>query len=235
MTETISTNSLSSNITFISGLVLLVLFAGLNIFIVNPSPYLYSCYKLLGAAGMACIANSLTGYANLKIGGFLKASGSVAIMIVIIYFYPISGNQNSLYKGYISNEACSDLVNNVYVVINDYQTISVDKGDTIHIDELSGKQDLGPVVGIVGPEGKQTGLGDFLLDQYSIIKDIPHGALIYKLSSDKHWETLTKNEQINITDNNTKLELDINDKEKENNFGFLFIKLRITHSRKRHI
>lgn len=225
------------NKIFIYGILMIFAVVILNLLIVNPSPYLYSTYKLLSAAGIACIANSLTGFINLNLGNGSRAGGSLAIMVLIIYVYPVVGNQNSLYKGCINNDQCTDSVNHVYVVINDYINIQVRKGDVINIDDINGRIDLGPIVGVVSADGTRNGLinntlMNSWLNKYCISKEISHGTLIFKQSHEKTWKRLSEVKRITITEDDVNFELDVNDIEKENNFGFFFVKLRISHPSK---
>jgi hypothetical protein len=76
-------------------MVLLILL--LNIIVVNPSPYLYSTYKIALSIGSGLISTKLTGYIHYERQG-LKIGGAVAVMIVIYSAYPIAGNQNSIFR-----------------------------------------------------------------------------------------------------------------------------------------
>jgi hypothetical protein len=61
----------------------------------------------------------------------------------------------------------------------------LEKGDIIEILDITGKQDFGPMVGLIDYEGKNNGLLGLPLSRYNLIEKYPHGAAIFKVSNGK--------------------------------------------------
>ena len=228
MAETSKTyNNRHENLQLYLGLGLVVLVLILNIVIVNPTPYLYSTYKIVISIGTGLISTKLTGFIHYE-GKGLKIGGAVAVMIVIYSIYPIAGNQNSIFRTPMDVENCSDSLKFVHLILSDYERIPLDRGDIVEILEITGKQDFGPMVGLIDYKGKNNGLFDLSLSRYNLIEKYPHGAAMFKISNSTTWKQLHFGKLTTNVNSNVSLEFEINDKEKSNNLGFFGIRIKIS-------
>lgn len=103
--------------------------------------------------------------------------------------------------------------------VNDLITtnICVQQGDTVSVT-ASGGITVGPNIGSVGPEGKDSGLFGFPLDQYDIYPEFSHGALLCKIDTEEDWKECGRSAELQAQVEGC-LQFDVNDNEKENNSG----------------
>ncbi len=213
---------------FYTGIFFILIVLLLNVIIENPNPYLYSTFKLVLSMGAAAFALGLTGILKIEIGQVVKTSGAIAVFVLVFYVYPTENNHNTIYPSSVNEEQCENSTKNVYMILYESTRLKVYQGDRIRVVSLDGKINFGPIVGVIGPEGKNSGIFGITLTRYNLIDEISHGALMYRLNYDEQWKKLVSVDSI-VVKRDGFLEVDINDKEKANNFGFYLASLRISN------
>ena len=89
--------------------------------------------------------------------------------------------------------------------------LTFQNGDFVWV-QPSGEVQVGPFVGFVGPEGN----GSWLLADYSIVSDIPHGALICRVKGQEEWYFCGEGFEVQ-SEVAGQLEFQVNDKDQSNN------------------
>ncbi|MBB3971340.1 NfeD family protein [Mucilaginibacter phyllosphaerae] len=135
----------------------------------------------------------------------------------------VQGNDNVVIQGnygsqiQIGRNEKPDLEEVVYVNSFLNSDIPVIKGDKINIT-ATGSISVGPVVGHSGPNGKESGVGSFSLEDYNIVPAYRHAALMYKLSEEDEWTECGDNFSFEA-DKDGSLIFQINDNAQSNNSG----------------
>ncbi len=95
--------------------------------------------------------------------------------------------------------------------------IPVKKGETVLIT-ATGSINVGPWVGLSGPQGRTAGLIGFPISHYSIVKSFNHAVLMFKLAKADAWTACGANFKF-TADKNGELIFQVNDNDQGNNSG----------------
>jgi len=87
----------------------------------------------------------------------------------------------------------------------------------------SGEVKVGPFVGFVGPEGRDS----WLLASYSIVPNIPHGALLCRIKGQTEWSYCGEELEVQLKEAG-QLEFQVNDNDQSNNDPNTAFMVRIT-------
>jgi len=165
---------------------------------------------------------SIPGILNIQIGKAIKASGAIGIFVLVFDFYPI-GDRPLVTNPKFECKASDNV--RMTLFLNNSEQVTVKAGDTLKVQEISGQINFGPIVGLLEPSGETRGLFGFDLSRYSVASELPHGAVLYKFTNQK-WNILEPNSTI-IFPADGSINLEVNDKEKSNNYGYFVVKLEI--------
>jgi hypothetical protein len=111
-------------------------------------------------------------------------------------------------------------------------TIKIEAGDFITLQTKIDKSSIWPGIflgfflGEFGPEGKKRGILSTSLEDYNIVREYPHCSLLSKISNDHNWRYSGKEDRF-IADSSGFLELEINDKFKNDNIGCFIVQVNI--------
>ena len=90
-------------------------------------------------------------------------------------------------------------------------------GDSIVI-RASGSMTIGRYVGQSTPKGKNSGLLNFPLTDYNLVKEFPHAALMYRINKDMDWKLCGNGVEF-IAPKSGELEFQVNDNKQDDNSG----------------
>lgn len=101
----------------------------------------------------------------------------------------------------------------------------IKKGNLINL-RASGSMRVGKWVGNSTPEGKTSGVGGFPLEDYNLVADKNHAALLYRISPNDAWEAVVGIDEFEAAKDGV-LEFLVNDKDVSNNSGAYKVVVKI--------
>jgi hypothetical protein len=105
--------------------------------------------------------------------------------------------------------------------------ICVPAGSTISV-RASGSIRVGPFVGVVDPEGTERGfMGATLGDSYDLVRSLPHGALMCRVTGEQDWRLCAANLTFQSPLDGC-LEFQINDNDQGNNSGAFDVRVEVS-------
>lgn len=111
--------------------------------------------------------------------------------------------------------------------VNSYtQAIKVSLGDRITIN-ANGSIKVGQWVGSSKPEGRDAGVFNLPIDEWSVYREYPHAALLYKYSWESDWHFCGEKTEDITAQNDGYLEFMINDAKLDDNDGAYDVAIRV--------
>lgn len=101
----------------------------------------------------------------------------------------------------------------------------IKKGNLINL-RASGSMRVGKWVGNSTPEGKTSGVDGFPLEDYNLVADKNHAALLYRISPNDAWEAVVGIDEFEAAKDGV-LEFLVNDKDVSNNSGAYKVVVKI--------
>ena|ERR1700733_11618965 len=80
----------NDKVAIVSGLVFLVTMLAIALFVPQPSPFQYFVFRSVLAIAAAAFATAIPGILDLKMGNWLKASGALAVLVLVFLVNPAS-------------------------------------------------------------------------------------------------------------------------------------------------
>ncbi len=144
----------------------------------------------------------------------------------------IAGNQNTVISGndrstiIISPEEKPIIDDRINVSQHIKTQVYIKKGDKVLVT-ATGTINTGANVGPSGPEGKISGgLFGFPLNQYNVVSEYPHAALMLRYTKNDSWINCGR-EYSFTSEKNGFLEFEVNDIEKNNNKGSYQVDIKV--------
>ncbi|MGB8193672.1 MAG: toll/interleukin-1 receptor domain-containing protein, partial [Chitinophagaceae bacterium] len=104
-------------------------------------------------------------------------------------------------------------------------SICIDKGDIVNI-EADGNIRVGANIGNADPDGRNSGMLGMSLEQYNIVRNLNHAALLYKLDGDANWKLAGKRKRFVATHNGC-IEFQVNDNTQSDNYGSYTVEVSV--------
>ncbi|EIS6849509.1 hypothetical protein L0S88_004916, partial [Escherichia coli] len=73
---------------FSFGILLVILFIIIAIFIPNPTNFQYTFFRIILSAAVAGVVSFIPGFIEVKISNWVRAGGALAVFVIVYYVAP---------------------------------------------------------------------------------------------------------------------------------------------------